>query len=83
MDAGAVVGPGHRGQSAWRSQDWLRGRSKGVMSVMGYVFQRGDAVMLPAAYNGKVGLAILCPTTKQVKGHPLEVEIPSGQAGEG
>jgi mRNA interferase MazF len=53
------------------------------MSVMGYVFQRGDAVMLPAAYNGKVGLAILCPTTKQVKGHPLEVEIPSGQAGEG
>jgi len=30
----------------------------------------------PAAYNGKVGLAILCPITSQVKGYPFEVIIP-------
>jgi mRNA interferase MazF len=35
-------------------------------------------VISPAAYNGKVGLAILCPITSQVKGYPFEVHIPSG-----
>jgi mRNA interferase MazF len=34
--------------------------------------------MSPAAYNGKVGLAILCPITSQVKGYPFEVELPDG-----
>ena len=29
-------------------------------------------------YNKKVGLAILCPITNQIKGYPFEVEIPSG-----
>jgi mRNA interferase MazF len=33
-------------------------------------------VLSPAAYNGKVGLAILCPITRQVKGYPFEVLIP-------
>jgi mRNA interferase MazF len=32
----------------------------------------------PAAYKGKVGLAILCPITRQVKGYPFEVLIPEG-----
>ena len=32
----------------------------------------------PASYNGKVGLALLCPITSQVKGYPFEVPIPSG-----
>ena len=35
-------------------------------------------VLSPAAYNGKVGLAILCPITSQVKGYPFEVLIPDG-----
>lgn len=40
---------------------------------------RHPAVVLsPAPYNGKVGLAILCPVTSQVKGYPFEVLIPEG-----
>jgi mRNA interferase MazF len=40
---------------------------------------RHPAVVLsPGAYNGKVGLAILCPITSQVKGYPFEVRIPDG-----
>jgi mRNA interferase MazF len=35
-------------------------------------------VISPASYNGKVGLAILCPITSRVKGYPFEVGIPSG-----
>jgi len=35
-------------------------------------------VLSPSAYNGKVGLAILCPITSQVKGYPFEIAIPSG-----
>ncbi len=30
------------------------------------------------SYNGKVGLAVLCPITSQVKGYPFEVLIPPG-----
>jgi mRNA interferase MazF len=37
-------------------------------------------VLSPAAYNGKVGLAILCPITSQIKGYPFEVPIPAGLA---
>ncbi|MBF6593258.1 MAG: type II toxin-antitoxin system PemK/MazF family toxin [Thermaceae bacterium] len=35
-------------------------------------------VLSPAAYNGKVGLAIFCPITGQVKGYPFEARIPEG-----
>ena len=35
-------------------------------------------VLSPARYNDKVGLAILCPITRQVKGYPFEVRIPDG-----
>ena len=41
---------------------------------------RPAVVLSPAAYNGKVGLAVLCPITNQVKGYPFEVLIPSGLA---
>ena len=37
----------------------------------------------PAAYNGRVGLAVLCPITTQAKGYPLEVAIPPGLKVEG
>ena len=39
---------------------------------------RPALVLSPAAYNQKVGLALLCPITNQVKGYPFEVAIPSG-----
>jgi mRNA interferase MazF len=40
--------------------------------------RRPALVLSPAAYNGKVGLAILCPATSHVKGYPFEVIIPDG-----
>ena len=40
--------------------------------------RRPAVVLSPVAYNGKVGLAILCPITSQVKGYPFEVRIPDG-----
>lgn len=42
--------------------------------------RRPALVLSPAAYNGKVGLALLCPVTTQVKGYPFEVLIPQGLA---
>jgi mRNA interferase MazF len=40
--------------------------------------RRLAVVLSPAAYNGKVGLALLCPITSQVKGYSFEVPIPNG-----
>jgi mRNA interferase MazF len=40
--------------------------------------RRPALVLSPAAYNGKAGLALLCPITNQVKGYPFEVIIPDG-----
>jgi mRNA interferase MazF len=40
--------------------------------------RRPALVLSPAAYNGKVGLAILCPITNQIKGYPFEVRLPAG-----
>ncbi|MBI2540834.1 MAG: endoribonuclease MazF [Deltaproteobacteria bacterium] len=40
--------------------------------------RRPALVVSPTSYNGKVGLAVLCPITSQVKGYPFEVMIPSG-----
>lgn len=40
--------------------------------------RRPALVLSPQAYNGKVGLAIFCPITSQIKGYPFEVLIPEG-----
>ena len=40
--------------------------------------RRPALVLSPAAYNGKVGLAIMCPLTSQAKGYPFEVQVPEG-----
>ncbi len=40
--------------------------------------RRPALILSPAAYNGKVGLAILCPITSQIKNYPFEVLIPAG-----
>ncbi len=62
-----------------------------MVSAEAYIPRRGDVIWItlnpqagrrpavvlsPEAYNGKVGLAILCPVTNQVKGYPFEVRIP-------
>jgi len=40
--------------------------------------RRPAVVLSPQNYNGKTGLAILCPITSQVKGYPFEVLLPAG-----
>ena len=40
--------------------------------------RRPAVVLSPENYNVKVGLAILCPITTQIKGYPFEVLIPVG-----
>ena len=45
--------------------------------------RRPALVLSPRAYNRKVGLALVCPVTSQVKGYPFEVELPAGLAAGG
>jgi mRNA interferase MazF len=40
--------------------------------------RRPAVVVSHKAYNGKVGLALFCPITSQVKGYPFEVILPDG-----
>jgi mRNA interferase MazF len=40
-------------------------------------------VISPSSYNRRVGLALCCPVTSQVKGYPFEVLLPQGLAVEG
>lgn len=44
---------------------------------------RPALVISPTSYNRRVGLAICCPVTSQVKGYPFEVLLPSGLDVEG
>jgi len=41
---------------------------------------RPALVLSPESYNRKVGLALLCPVTSQLKDYPFEVQIPPGLA---
>jgi mRNA interferase MazF len=38
--------------------------------------RRPAVVLSPKSYNQKVGLAIFCPITNQIKGYPFEVVLP-------
>jgi mRNA interferase MazF len=58
----------NRGDAVWISFDPRVGHEQAG--------RRPAVVLSPEAYNGKVGLAILCPITSQVKGYPFEVVIP-------
>ena len=40
--------------------------------------RRPAVVLSRAAYNGRLGLALLCPITTQAKGFPFEVLLPAG-----
>ena len=33
-------------------------------------------VLAPAPFNGRIGLALVCPVTSRVKGYPFEVALP-------
>lgn len=64
-----------RGDVVWITMDPTAGHEQSG--------RRPALVLSPAAYNGKVGLAILCPITSQVKGYPFEVRVPEGLPVEG
>ena len=44
---------------------------------------RPALVVSPRAYNARVGLALFCPVTAQVKGYPFEVLLPTGLEAQG
>ena len=43
----------------------------------GQAGRRPALVLSPASYNARVGLALVCPITTQVKGYPFEVVLPT------
>ena len=45
--------------------------------------RRPAVVISPSSYNRRVGLALCCPVTSQVKGYPFEVRLPQGLGVEG
>jgi mRNA interferase MazF len=58
-----------RGDAVWITLDPQAGHEQAG--------RRPALVLSPAAYNGRVGLALLCPITNQAKGYPFEVPIPA------
>jgi mRNA interferase MazF len=64
-----------RGDAVWLQFDPQTGHEQAR--------RRPALVLSPQAYNGRVGLAILCPITSQEKGYPFEVALPSGSAVQG
>ena len=44
---------------------------------------RPALVISPRSYNRRVGLALFCPVSSQVKGYPFEVLLPAGLPIEG
>jgi mRNA interferase MazF len=61
-----------RGDIVWIHLDPQSGREQAG--------HRTCLVLSPAIYNGKTGLAVLCPITNQAKGYPFEVPLPAGIA---
>lgn len=59
-----------RGDAVWISLDPQAGHEQAG--------RRPALVLSPSAYNGRVGLALLCPITTQAKGYPFEVPLPEG-----
>jgi mRNA interferase MazF len=59
-----------RGDAVWITLDPQAGHQQAG--------RRPALVLSPATYNGRVGLALLCPITNQAKGYPFEVVIPAG-----
>jgi len=59
---------------------WLQFDPQAVHEQAG---KRPALVLSPSAYNGRVGLALLCPITSQRKGYPFEVALPTGMKVQG
>ncbi len=59
-----------RGDAVWISLDPQAGHEQAG--------RRPALVLSPSTYNGRVGLALLCPITNQAKGYPFEVPLPEG-----
>jgi len=57
-----------RGDAVWITLDPQAGHEQAG--------RRPALVLSPSAYNGRVGLALFCPITSQVKGYPFEVLLP-------
>lgn len=64
-----------RGQAIWIDMDPQAGHEQRG--------RRPAVVLSPAQYNGKVGLALLCPITSHIKGYPFEVLVPAGSEVQG
>jgi mRNA interferase MazF len=59
-----------RGDLVWLSFDPQAGREQAG--------RRPGLILSPGRYNGRIGLALVCPITSQVKGYPFEVALPPG-----
>lgn len=59
-----------RGDAVWITLDPQTGHEQAG--------RRPALILSPSAYNGRVGLAIMCPITNQAKGYPFEVPLPEG-----
>jgi mRNA interferase MazF len=68
-----MVNPGpyvpQRGDVVWITMNTQAGHEQAG--------RRPAVILSPHAYNAKVGLALLCPITSQIKDYPFEVRIPS------
>jgi mRNA interferase MazF len=69
-----MVGPDHyipkRGDVVWLTLTPQVGHEQ--------TGRRPVVILSPEGYNRKVGLALFCPLTNQIKGYPFEVLIPPG-----
>ena len=59
-----------RGDVVWISFDPQKGHEQAG--------RRPALTLSPETYNRKTGLAIFCPVTRQEKGYPFEVRMPTG-----
>ena len=57
-----------RGDAVWITLDPQAGHEQAG--------RRPALVLSPMAYNGRVGLALMCPITNRQKGYPFEVPLP-------
>lgn len=64
-----------RGDAVWLQFDPQAGHEQAG--------RRPALVLSDRSYNEKVGLAVVCPITSQVKGYPFEVVIPGGLRAQG
>ena len=60
-----------RGDLVWLDFDPQAGREQAG--------RRPALVLSPKSYNSKTSLAVICPITSKVKGHPFEVVLPAGR----